>query len=50
MDLEMLSDQIEIEQLSARYFMLSARKDNEHWREIFTRGQRVSHVRHRLRP
>ena len=42
MDLEMLSDQIEIEQLCARYFMLSARKDNEHWREIFTEdGARV---------
>ena len=36
MDLQQLSDQIEIQQLCARYMMLSARKDNDHWRDVFT--------------
>ena len=36
MDHQQLSDQIEIQQLCARYMMLSARKDNDHWREVFT--------------
>ena len=31
MDHQQLSDQIEIQQLCARYMMLSARKDNDHW-------------------
>ena len=36
MDHQQLSDQIEIQQLCARYMMLSARKDNDHWTEVFT--------------
>ena len=36
MDDQQLSDQIEIQQLCARYMMLSARKDNDHWRDVFT--------------
>ena len=36
MDQQQLSDQIEIQQLCARYMMLSARKDNDHWRDVFT--------------
>jgi hypothetical protein len=36
MDQQQLSDQVEIQQLCARYMMLSARKDNEHWRDVFT--------------
>lgn len=31
-----MSDLLEIQQLSARYMMLSARKDNDHWLEVFT--------------
>ena len=36
MDEQEMSDQLEIQQLCARYMMLSARKDNDHWREVFT--------------
>ena len=36
MDQQEISDQLEIQQLCARYMMLSARKDNDHWREVFT--------------
>lgn len=35
MDLQRLSDEIEIQQLCARYMMLSARKDDDHWRDVF---------------
>jgi hypothetical protein len=36
MDQQEMSDQLEIQQLCARYMMLSARKDNDHWLEVFT--------------
>ena len=36
MDQAEMSDQLEIQQLCARYMMLSARKDNDHWLEVFT--------------
>jgi SnoaL-like domain len=36
MDQQEMSDQLEIQQLCARYMMLSARKDNDHWLDVFT--------------
>jgi hypothetical protein len=36
MDQAEMSDQLEIQQLCARYMMLSARKDDDHWLEVFT--------------
>ena len=49
MDHQQLSDQIEIQQLCARYMMLSARKDNDHWARRLHRGRYVQRVRHALR-
>ena len=36
MDQQEMADQLEIQQLAARYMMLSARKDNDHWLDVFT--------------
>ena len=36
MNQQEMADLLEIQQLAARYMMLSARKDNDHWLEVFT--------------
>jgi hypothetical protein len=36
MEQQEMADVIEIQQLAARYMMLSARKDNDHWLDVFT--------------
>ena len=36
MNQQELADVLEIQQLAARYMMLSARKDNDHWLDVFT--------------
>src|SRR5207245_1865106 len=36
MDQQEMADLLEIRQLAARYMMLAARKDNDHWLEVFT--------------
>ena len=36
MNQQEINDLLEIQQLAARYMMLSARKDNDHWLEVFT--------------
>jgi hypothetical protein len=36
MDQQRMSDLLEIHELTAKYMMLSARKDQEHWLEVFT--------------
>ncbi len=36
MNQQELSDVLEIQQLAARYMMLSALKDNDHWLDVFT--------------
>jgi hypothetical protein len=36
MNQQEMADLLEIQQLAARYMMLSARKDNDHWQEVFT--------------
>ena len=36
MDQQEMADLLEIQQLAARYMVLSARKDNDHWLEVFT--------------
>ena len=36
MNQQEMADVLEIQQLAARYMMLSARKDNDHWLDVFT--------------
>ena len=36
MNQQEMADLLEIQQLAARYMMLSARKDNDHWLDVFT--------------